>query len=40
MPLNKGTKIESIDLESEGNKYICNIQIIKEALNIFININS
>ena len=32
--------IKSIEIENEGNKYICNIQIIKEILNISININN
>ena len=26
--------IKSIEIENEGNKYICKIQIIKQLLNI------
>ena len=32
--------IKSIEIENEGNKYICNIQIIGEMLNISVNINN
>ena len=40
MSLIKDILIKSIEIENEGNKYICNIQIIKEMLNISININN
>ena len=36
----KDILIKSIEMEEEGNKYICNIQIIKEILNISINIKN
>ena len=36
----KDILIKSIEIENEGNKYKCNIQIIKEILNISININN
>ena len=32
--LNKNILIKSIEIESEGNKYICKIQIINKILNI------
>ena len=40
MSIIKYILIKSIKIENEGNKYICNIQIIKEILNISININN
>jgi len=36
----KDILIKSIEIEEEGNKYVCNIQIIKEILNISINIKN
>ena len=29
--------IKSIEIQDEGNKYICKIQIIKQILNIIYN---
>ena len=34
--LSENILIKSIEIENEGNKYICKIQIIKEILNISI----
>ena len=36
----KHVSIKSIEIENEGNKYDCNIQIINEILNIYINVNN
>ena len=36
----KDLLIKSIEIENEGNKYKCNIQIIKEIINISIYINN
>jgi len=38
--LNENILIKSIELENEGNKYICKIQIIKQILNISLYINN
>jgi len=38
--LKKNILIKLIEIESEGNKYICKIQIIKEILNISLYINN
>jgi len=32
--LNQNILIKSIEIENEGNKYICKIQIIKQTINI------
>jgi len=37
--LPKNILIKSIEIENEGNKYICKIQIIKQILNISLYIN-
>ena len=37
---NKDILIKSIEIENEGNKYKCKIQIIKEILNISVYINN
>ena len=33
---NKDILIKSLEIENEGNKYKCKIQIINEILNIYI----
>ena len=40
MPSSKDILIKSFEIENEGNKYICKIQIIKEILNISLYMNN
>ncbi len=40
MSIIKDIFIKSIEIENEGNKYICKIQVINEILNISVNINN
>ena len=40
MASNNDILIKSFEIENEGNKYICKMQIIKEILNISLYINN